>query len=124
MVQQVRHPVGSRSPIHSASCQPFFRSQWLNNRKLRQWLEERRLGYVLAIASDQRMRWPDEEQRRVDAIAQHLPELAWERVSAGGWLEPGTAGAPQHRRLCASAEADQTPDVRSDLLMIRVPNAV
>ena len=54
-----------------------------NNSKLRQWLEERRLGYVLAIASDQRMRWPDYEQRRVDAIAQHLPDLAWERVSAG-----------------------------------------
>jgi SRSO17 transposase len=40
-------------------------------------------GYVLAIASDQRMRWPDRQQRRVDAIAQSLPNLAWERVSAG-----------------------------------------
>jgi SRSO17 transposase len=54
-----------------------------NNSKLRQWLEERRLGYVLAIASDQRMRWPDHDRRRVDAIAQSLPNLAWERVSAG-----------------------------------------
>jgi len=54
-----------------------------NNSKLRQWLEERRLGYVLAIASDQRMRWPDYQQRRVDAIAQNLPNLAWERISAG-----------------------------------------
>jgi SRSO17 transposase len=54
-----------------------------NNSKLRQWLEERRLGYVLAIASDQRMRWPDHQQRRVDAIAQSLPNLAWERASAG-----------------------------------------
>ena len=54
-----------------------------NNSKLRQWLQERRLGYVLAIASDQRMRWPDHEQRRVDAIAQSLPNLAWERLSAG-----------------------------------------
>ena len=54
-----------------------------NNRKLRQWLEEQRLGYVLAIARDQRMRWPDSVQRRVDAIAQSLPNLAWERVSAG-----------------------------------------
>ena len=54
-----------------------------NNSKLRQWLEEQRLGYVLAIASDQRMRWPDGQQRRVDAIAQSLPNLAWERVSAG-----------------------------------------
>ena len=54
-----------------------------NNSKLRQWLEERRMGYVLAIASDQRMRWPDHQQRRVDAIAQNLPNLAWERISAG-----------------------------------------
>lgn len=54
-----------------------------NNSKLRQWLEERRLGYVLAVASDQRMRWPDHEQRRVDTIAQSLPNLAWERISAG-----------------------------------------
>jgi SRSO17 transposase len=54
-----------------------------NNSKLRHWLEERRLGYVMAIASDQRMRWPDREQRRVDAIAQSLPNLAWERASAG-----------------------------------------
>jgi SRSO17 transposase len=54
-----------------------------NNSKLRQWLEQRRLGYVLAIASDQRMRWPDHDRRRVDAIAQSLPHLAWERVSAG-----------------------------------------
>ena len=54
-----------------------------NNSKLRQWLEERQLGYVLAIASDQRMRWPDHRQRRVDAIAQNLPNLAWERISAG-----------------------------------------
>jgi SRSO17 transposase len=54
-----------------------------NNSKLRQWLEERRLGYVLAIASDQRMRWPGHRQRRVDTIAQSLPNLAWERVSAG-----------------------------------------
>jgi SRSO17 transposase len=54
-----------------------------NNSKLRQWLEERRLGYVLAIGSDQRMRWPDHQQRRVDTIAQSSPNQAWERVSAG-----------------------------------------
>lgn len=54
-----------------------------NNSKLRHWLEQQRLGYVLAIASDQRMRWPDHQQRRVDMIAHSLPNLAWERVSAG-----------------------------------------
>ena len=54
-----------------------------NDGKLRRWLEERRLAYVLAVASDQRLRWPDGERRRVDAIAQSLPGLAWERASAG-----------------------------------------
>jgi SRSO17 transposase len=54
-----------------------------NNSKLRQWLEQRRVGYVLAVASDQRLRWPDRERRRVDQIAHSLPALAWERVSAG-----------------------------------------
>ena len=54
-----------------------------NNNKLRQWLEDRQLGYVLAVASDQRLRWPDHQQRRVDTIARSLPHLAWERISAG-----------------------------------------
>ena len=59
-----------------------------NNSKLRLWLEQRRLGYVLAVASDQRLRWPDREQRRVNEITHSLPALAWERVSAG----PGSKG--------------------------------
>ncbi len=54
-----------------------------NNSKLRQWLEEKRLGYVLAVASHQRLRWPDDKQRRVDRIAHSLPVLAWRRISAG-----------------------------------------
>jgi hypothetical protein len=29
-VQQMLHTIGAASPIHSANCQPFFRSQWLN----------------------------------------------------------------------------------------------
>ncbi|MEO6912049.1 MAG: IS701 family transposase [Edaphobacter sp.] len=54
-----------------------------NNSRLRAWLESRQLAYVLAVASDQRIRWPDRQQRRVDAIAHSLPTIAWERVSAG-----------------------------------------
>lgn len=54
-----------------------------NNSKLRDWLEGRRVGYVLAVASNQRMRWPGPRQRRVDQIAQSLPGMAWERISAG-----------------------------------------
>jgi SRSO17 transposase len=54
-----------------------------NNNKLRTWLEEKQLGYVMAIACDQRTRWPDHQLRRVDEIARSLPALAWERLSAG-----------------------------------------
>jgi len=54
-----------------------------NNSALRHWLEQRQQSYVLAVACDQRLRWPDREQRRADAIAEHLPASAWERVSAG-----------------------------------------
>ena len=54
-----------------------------NNSKLRRWLQEQRLGYVMVISSDQRIRWPDRERRCVDAIAQNLPNMAWKRVSAG-----------------------------------------
>ncbi len=62
-----------------------------NNSTLRGWLEDRRLGYVLAVASDQRGRWPDQQQRRVDAIVESLPTLAWERISAG----QGSKGDPK-----------------------------
>ena len=54
-----------------------------NNSKLRAWLEEKQLGYVMAVACDQRMRWPDQQLCRVDGIARNLPALAWERLSAG-----------------------------------------
>ena len=52
-----------------------------NNAALRGWLEQRRLGYVLAVACDQRVCWPGREPTRMDEIARRLPESAWERVS-------------------------------------------
>src|SRR5271166_6165785 len=51
--------------------------------KLRRFLEGRQMAYVLAVASDQRLWWPDFAQHRVDAITQSLPERAWKRFSAG-----------------------------------------
>ena len=54
-----------------------------NDSKLRRWLEDRHRAYVLAVASDHRLRWPDREQPRVDTIVPSLPALAWERHSAG-----------------------------------------
>src|SRR5271165_2416020 len=51
--------------------------------KLRRFLESRQMAYVLAVASDQRLWWPDFAQHRVDAITQSLPERAWKCLSAG-----------------------------------------
>src|SRR5271165_6477749 len=54
-----------------------------HDRKLRQWLESRQMAYVLAVASDQRLWWPDFAQHRVDAMARSLPASAWQCLSAG-----------------------------------------
>ena len=51
--------------------------------KLRRWLEARRQQYVLAVGADQRLWRQDMRQHRVDEIANHLPERAWKRLSAG-----------------------------------------
>jgi len=41
------------------------------------------VSYVLAVASNQHLWWPEFEQQRVDAIAQSLPKRVWKRLSAG-----------------------------------------
>ena len=51
--------------------------------KLRRCLESRQQAFVLAVCSNQRLWWPDFQQRRVDRIAQSLPKRAWKRLSAG-----------------------------------------
>lgn len=49
---------------------------------LRAELEARRVGYVLAVACDHRIRTPAGKQR-VDGLAARLPRLAWQERSAG-----------------------------------------
>ena len=51
--------------------------------KVRRMLEARQVSYVLAVACNQHLWWPDFQQQRVDAIAQSLPKRAWKRLSAG-----------------------------------------
>ena len=41
------------------------------------------MAYVPAVASDQRLWWPDVAQHRVDAITQSLSKRAWQCLSAG-----------------------------------------
>jgi SRSO17 transposase len=57
------------------------------DRKLRRWLQARSQAFVLAVACDQRLWWR-EQQQRVDAMAQALPQRNWKRLSCG----PGAKG--------------------------------
>lgn len=53
-----------------------------NDGKLRRWLEEQRLAYVLGVSGNHYV-WVDFQQRPVAVVAQHLPRTAWRRLSAG-----------------------------------------
>jgi SRSO17 transposase len=60
-----------------------------NNGPLRRFLEDRQVGYVLAISRSHRAT-TSASRRRVDAIAKSLPRSAWQRRSCGN-------GAKGHR---------------------------
>lgn len=51
-----------------------------NDGKTRRFLESRDQPYVLAVGSQQRL-WQNFTQRRVDKIAQDVPEDAWQRLT-------------------------------------------
>jgi len=55
-----------------------LKSLWDTTLRREVWRHDYRVGSRSCCG-----RWPDRQQRRVDAIAQSLPNLAWERVSAG-----------------------------------------
>jgi len=50
--------------------------------KFRDWLEQRRIGYVVAVASNQPVRG-DAGASRADVLASHAPGQAWKRRSCG-----------------------------------------
>ena len=50
--------------------------------KFRDWLEQRRIGYVVAVASNQAVRG-DAGASRADVLAAHAPDQAWKRRSCG-----------------------------------------
>ena len=50
--------------------------------KFRDWLEQRRIGYVVAVASNQAVRG-DAGASRADVLAAHAPDPAWKRRSCG-----------------------------------------
>ena len=53
-----------------------------DDRALRGWLEQRKQAYVLAVSSNETV-WSNQEQRQIAAIVAELPNLGWERLSAG-----------------------------------------
>src|SRR5512143_1278225 len=53
-----------------------------DDRVLRNWLEERKQAYALAVASDDTV-WFNHEQQQVKAIVAELPAAGWETLSAG-----------------------------------------
>jgi SRSO17 transposase len=52
------------------------------DRKLRLWLEDQQLPFVLAIAKDEPL-WCGFRQVRADELVKTLPEQAWQRLSCG-----------------------------------------
>ena len=50
--------------------------------KFRDWLEQRRIGYVVAVASNQAVAG-DAGTSRADVLAAHAPDQAWKRRSCG-----------------------------------------
>jgi SRSO17 transposase len=73
-----------------------------DDRALRQWLEERKQAYVLAVSGKESV-WLKDEQRQIKTILAELPNLGWERLSAGA----GSKGPRLYdwRRLELSAPA-------------------
>jgi len=53
-----------------------------DDRKLRGWLEGRKQAYVLAVSSNETV-WINQEQRQITTIVAELPNVGWERISAG-----------------------------------------
>ena len=59
-----------------------------DNGKLRSWLEEAQVRYVLAVSRDHRVPAGAGRALRADALAARLPKRAWQRLPAG----PGAKG--------------------------------
>jgi SRSO17 transposase len=54
-----------------------------NDGKLRRWLEEQRVAYVLGVSGNHYIIWMGLRQQQVATVAQQAPRKAWQRLSAG-----------------------------------------
>src|SRR5690242_13103946 len=90
--------------------------------KFRDFLEQRRIGYVVAVAANQAVRG-DAGKSRADVLAAHAPDQAWKRRSCG----KGSKGPRVYDWAAATLPADGTePPGWSRYLLVRrslTPNA-
>jgi len=83
--------------------------------KFRDWLEQRRIGYVVAVPANQAVPG-DAGTSRADVLAAHAPGQAWKRRSCGD----GAKGPRVFDWAVASLPADDsTPPGRSRQLLVR-----
>jgi SRSO17 transposase len=88
------------------------------SRELRQWLEEQRQGYVLAIACNLRVRLAGRkprETRWVDEVVAGLPADAWQCLSAG----EGSKGPRLYDWAWVEAESSDLPEGWKRFLLAR-----
>jgi SRSO17 transposase len=86
--------------------------------QLRATLEDRGIGYVLAVACSHPVRTPAGKQR-ADELASRLPRRAWQRLSAGD----GSKGPRFYDWAWISIEPDDTESQRHWWLLVRRNNA-
>jgi SRSO17 transposase len=83
--------------------------------KFRDWLEQRRIGYVVAVAANQAVRG-DAGASRADVLAAHAPDPAWKRRSCGN----GSKGPRVFDWAAATLpEGDGEPPGWSRYLLVR-----
>jgi SRSO17 transposase len=70
-----------------------------DNGKLRQWLEEEKISYVVAVACDHRVPAGAGRMIRADQLAVKVPARGWQRMSCG----PGSKGERLHDWALADA---------------------
>jgi SRSO17 transposase len=73
-----------------------------DNGQLREWLEEKKIAYVVAVACDHRVPAGAGKKIRADALAAKVPSLGWHRMSCG----QGSKGERLYEWAIAGAGAE------------------
>lgn len=91
------------------------------DRSLRVWLEQQSCPFVMAVRKNEALWMPSWTQVRADAVIAHVPDAAWQRLSAGAgakgerwydwvrvrlgrWPEPGWEHWVLARRSCSDPD--------------------